>query len=144
MGTLNGKIFLFVSRTFSWAIFLFSQNTVETLYYKPLSWCAQVAINNNFKCRSSSSFSHICCIFDPLASTQRFCLWSQEHIMRMVYSVILAASNSVISFCTFKKHVTFTYHFRSKLITTQASDFLRCSLFKMLKILWIFEQLRVL
>ena len=47
--------------------------------------------------------------------------------MRMVYSVILAASNSVISFCTFKKHVTFTYHFRSKLITTQASDFLRCS-----------------
>ena len=64
--------------------------------------------------------------------------------MRMVYSVILAASNSVISFCTFKKHVTFTYHFRSKLITTQASDFLRCSLFKMLKILWIFEQLRVL
>ena len=41
-----------------------------------------IIINNNFKSRSSSTFSYICCIFALSASTQSFCLWSLEHIMK--------------------------------------------------------------
>ena len=38
----------------------------------------------NFKSRSRSKFSYICCILAQLASTQSFCLWSLERVMKVV------------------------------------------------------------
>ena len=51
---------------------------------------APVTINNNFKSRSSSKFSYIFCISAQLASTQSFCLWSPERIIKEVDKVFEA------------------------------------------------------
>ena len=46
-----------------------------------------MAINNNFKSRSCSNFSYICCILALLASTPCFCLWPLERITKVVYNM---------------------------------------------------------
>ena len=59
---------------------IITTTTVAILSYRPLSYKYAPVTINNFKSRSSSKFSYICCIFALLASIPCFCLWPLERI----------------------------------------------------------------
>ena len=59
---------------------IITTTTVAILSYRPLSYKYAPVTINNFKSRSSSKFSYICCIFALLASIPCFGLWPLERI----------------------------------------------------------------